>query len=66
MNADDRYEAMTQTLEMIRVEYGGVEDYVKQVCGLSDHDIHKMRDRLLVKGGKWGGSGWTWGHVSRL
>jgi len=62
----NRYEAMTQTLDMIRTEYGSVEDYVKKVCGLSDHDIHKIRERLLFRGGKWGASGWIWGHVSRL
>lgn len=57
---------MIQTLDVIRSEYGGVESYVKDVCGLTDEDIGKIRTRLLVKGERVNGSGWIWGHMSRL
>lgn len=55
-----------QTLDVIKSEYGGAENYVKEVCRLSDEDIQKIRDRLLVKGDRGDGSGWIWGHVNRL
>jgi hypothetical protein len=57
---------MIQTLDVIKSEYGGVESYVKDVCKLTDDDISKIRDRLLVKGERGDGSGWIWGHVCRL
>lgn len=57
---------MIQTLDVIKSEYGGVESYVKDVCGLTDEDIGKIRTRLLVKGERVNGSGWIWGHMSRL
>jgi hypothetical protein len=57
---------MMQTLDVIKSEYGGAENYVKEVCRLSDEDIQKIRDRLLVKGDRGDGSGWIWGHVNRL
>ena len=56
---------MMQTLELIRSQYGGVENYVKKVCELSDEDIEKIRSRLLIKGER-DVTGWVWGHVSRL
>jgi len=56
---------MIQTLDVIRSEYGDVENYVKEVCELSDADIQKIRTRLLVKGDR-DGTGWIWGHVGRL
>jgi hypothetical protein len=57
---------MIQTLEILQSEYGGVEGYVKKVCGLTDDDISKLRNRLLIKESKSYGPGWIWGHVSRL
>jgi len=57
---------MIQTLEVIKCEYGDVEGYVKKVCGLSDEDIRKIRDRLTIKEETGDGTGWIWGHVSRL
>jgi Tyrosine phosphatase family len=57
---------MIQTLEIIKSEYGDAEGYVKKVCGLTDEGIQKIRDRLIVKGEKDRGRGWTWEHVSRL
>jgi hypothetical protein len=57
---------MIQTLEVINSEYGSVEDYVKNSCGLTDEEIQKIRERLIVKGKKGHGPGWIWGHVSRL
>jgi protein tyrosine/serine phosphatase len=66
LSTDYRYEAMIQTLDMIRREYGSAEDYVKKVCGLSDDDLSKIRSRLLIKGEKGDKIGWTWSHVSRL
>ena len=61
-----RYEAMKLTLEVIQTEYDGVENYVKTVCGLSDEDIARIRNRLLIKAERGDGLGWSWSHVSRL
>ena len=57
---------MMQTLDVIRRQYGSAEDYVKTICGLSEEDIVKIRNRLIVKGEKGEKVGWTWAHVSRL
>jgi hypothetical protein len=57
---------MIQTIEVIETQYGGVENYVKMVCNLTEEDITKIRNRLLVDEHKANGLGWTWGHVSRL
>lgn len=58
---------MIQTLAVIKSEYGGAENYVKKVCGLTDEDVNMIRNRLLINGGETGeGVGWRWGHVSRL
>lgn len=57
---------MIQTIEVIQTQYGGVQNYVKQVCGLTDGDISKIRKRLLVDEHKGRELGWVWGHVSRL
>jgi hypothetical protein len=61
-----RYEAMKLTLELIKTEYDGAENYVKVVCGLSDEDIEMIRNRLLLKRERGDGLGWSWSHVSRL
>lgn len=56
---------MIRTLEIINSEYGGVEGYVKKVCGITDDGIQKIRDRLIIR--DWNhGRGWIWGHVCRL
>ena len=55
---------MMRTLKLIKSDYGGVEHYVKSVCGLTDKDIQKIRTRLLVEERL--ETGWIWGHVSRL
>ena len=57
---------MIQTIEVIETQYGGVQNYVKMVCNLTEEDITKIRNRLLVDEHKANGLGWTWGHVSRL
>jgi len=57
---------MIRTLKLIKSDYGGAEEYVKNVCGLTDKDITKIRSRLLIKEERWDGIGWVWGHVSRL
>ena len=57
---------MIQTLEVITCEYGDAEGYVKKVCGLTDGDIRKIRDRLTITEERGDGTGWIWGHVSRL
>jgi hypothetical protein len=57
---------MIRTLKLIKSDYGGAEKYVKNVCGLTDIDIEKIKARLLVKEEKPDGTGWIWGHVSRL
>jgi protein tyrosine/serine phosphatase len=66
-DTDIRYEAMIQTLALIKSEYGGAEGYVKKVCGLTDEDIIRIRERLLINDGETRERiGWRWGHVSRL
>lgn len=57
---------MIQTLHILESEYDGVEGYVKKLCGLTEEDIIKIRNRLLIKENKGDGPGWIWGHVSRL
>jgi hypothetical protein len=57
---------MIQTLEVIKCEYGDAVGYVKKVCGLTDGDIRKIRDRLTITEERGDGTGWIWGHVSRL
>ena len=58
---------MIETLKIIKSEYGGVENYVKNVCGLTEEDIIAIRKRLLVSCAETGeGVGWRWEHVSRL
>ncbi|KAI9695391.1 MAG: hypothetical protein M1820_008646 [Bogoriella megaspora] len=43
-----RKENMLATLEMIRREFGGVEEYVRRNCGLKDRDVETIRERLVV------------------
>jgi hypothetical protein len=57
---------MINTLEMIKSEYGGVESYVKTVCGLSEDDIAAVRRRMLIHDEHGDAKGWRWAHVSRL
>ena len=38
---------MVATLAMIREQYGGVEDYLKKMCSLTDHDIGNIKNRLI-------------------
>jgi hypothetical protein len=37
---------MLATLEVLREEYGSVEDYVVDVCGLSQEEIARIRRNL--------------------
>lgn len=41
--------AMLGTLALIRREYGGVEAFVKGQCGLSDEEIGRIRENLVVE-----------------
>ncbi|KAF7290925.1 TYR-PHOSPHATASE-2 domain-containing protein [Mycena chlorophos] len=43
-----RHETMIAFLEMLDSKYGGVEEYVKRVVGLTDEDIVIIRRNLLV------------------
>lgn len=45
-------ESMIGTLNMIREKYGGVEDFVRNKCGLSDAEIEQIRSNLVVDVGK--------------
>jgi hypothetical protein len=40
---------MLSTLEMIRKEFGGPEQYVVQQCGLAMDDVERIRRNLLVE-----------------
>lgn len=46
-----RPEAMLGTLALIRRDYGGVEEFVKGRCGLSDQEIEEIRRNLVVEVG---------------
>jgi hypothetical protein len=39
-------ENMDATLDMIRDEFGGAEEYMKKLCGLSDGEIEKLKSNL--------------------
>jgi len=39
---------MISTLKMIRDKYGGAEGYLKSRTSITDEDIRKLRDNLLV------------------
>lgn len=41
-------ESMMHTLSMIREKYGGVEDFVRGECGLSNAEIGQIRRNLVV------------------
>lgn len=41
--------AMMGTLALIRREYGGVEEFVRGRCGLSDEEIEQIRKNLIVE-----------------
>lgn len=43
-----RWESMMGTLRMIRERYGGVEEFVRTKCGLSDGEIEQIRRNLVV------------------
>lgn len=47
-----RPEAMLGTLALIRREYGGVEEFVRGRCGLSDEEIEGVRKNLVVEVGE--------------
>lgn len=46
-----RPEAMLGTLALIRREYGGVEEFVRERCGLSDEEIEGLRRNLTIEVG---------------
>lgn len=46
-----RPEAMLGTLALIRREYGGVEEFVRGRCGLSDEEIEAIRRNLTIEVG---------------
>ena len=39
---------MHATLGLLRDKYGGVENYVKNFCGLTDDEISIIRSNLIV------------------
>jgi len=43
---------MIAALEMIDREWGGAEGYIKEVCGLEDEDIERLKKVLIVPGDK--------------
>ncbi|BFZ61676.1 hypothetical protein YB2330_002749 [Saitoella coloradoensis] len=56
-----KHEAMAGTLKMLQERFGGAERYVKEYCGMTDEDLKKIRENLLV------GSevDWVWRHQGR-
>ncbi|EKM79889.1 hypothetical protein AGABI1DRAFT_113143 [Agaricus bisporus var. burnettii JB137-S8] len=43
-----RHETMTAFLELLQDKYGGVDTYVKNYLGLSDDDVCKIQENILV------------------
>ncbi|KAI6034580.1 protein-tyrosine phosphatase-like protein [Pisolithus microcarpus] len=43
-----RYSTMTAFLELLERVYGGVEEYVKKYCGLTEEDISRIRTNLVM------------------
>ncbi|KAL2358844.1 protein-tyrosine phosphatase-like protein [Cryomyces antarcticus] len=39
---------MLATLEMLRERYGGAEGYVREVCGLSEEEVERLKGNLVV------------------
>lgn len=39
---------MLAALQMLRSEYGSVEDYVQNHCGLSSEAVRQIRENLVV------------------
>ncbi|KAG6001636.1 hypothetical protein E4U21_003991 [Claviceps maximensis] len=44
-----RPESMLATLQLIRKEYGSVEEYVQNNCGLSSQEIEQIRSNFIVE-----------------
>jgi hypothetical protein len=44
-----RKESMIATLEMMDREFGGSEKYMREVCGLNDNDLEKLKRVLISK-----------------
>ncbi|KAG5926913.1 hypothetical protein E4U42_002824, partial [Claviceps africana] len=44
-----RPESMLATLQVMREEYGSVEEYVLNQCGLSPRDIEQIRSNFIVE-----------------
>ena len=42
---------MMATLEMLRKEYGSVEDYVTRHCGLTPQAIEQIRQNMTIDAG---------------
>jgi hypothetical protein len=47
-NQFGREETMQAFIEMLGERYGGVEEYVRRACGLTDQDINIIRQNLLT------------------
>lgn len=40
---------MLATLEMIRENFGGAEEYIVEKCGLTKDEVEKIRSNLIVE-----------------
>lgn len=47
-----RRENMRDTLAMIRARWGGVEEFVVKECGLSQEEVGRIRENLVVELGE--------------
>ncbi|KAJ8698811.1 hypothetical protein PTI98_005479 [Pleurotus ostreatus] len=43
-----RHDTMTSFLELLDKNYGGVEEYLKKYINLSDDEINRIRENILV------------------
>jgi protein tyrosine/serine phosphatase len=42
-------ESILKSLEMLEVQFGGAEAYMKEKCGLSDEELSRLRENLVLK-----------------
>ncbi|KAI5796287.1 protein-tyrosine phosphatase-like protein [Peziza echinospora] len=44
-----RSNTMIQFLDILRSEFGGVEGYLKDICGFSDEEVERLREAVVEK-----------------
>lgn len=45
-----RHETMTAFLSLLESKYGGVDNYIKGYCNLTNEDLRIIRNTILIPG----------------